>query len=87
MATWSRETFRSYSDRYWELYNEIRRDNEHVAPITFKLGLSLHSELMDSLTMQPLENILQLMRRIEEHKRLEDDRLQNKGKAPAAFQY
>jgi len=29
----------------------------------------------------------QLIRRIEEHKRLEDDRLQNKGKAPATFQY
>nr|XP_023918601.1 uncharacterized protein LOC112030147 [Quercus suber] len=29
----------------------------------------------------------QLMRRIEEHKRLEDDRLQDKGKAPAFSQY
>ena len=27
------------------------------------------------------------MRCIEEHKRLEDDRLQNKAKAPAVFQY
>lgn len=29
----------------------------------------------------------QLMRRIEEHKRLEDDRLQGKGKAPTSSQY
>jgi len=27
------------------------------------------------------------MRQIEEHKRLEDGRLQDKGKAPTAFQY
>ena len=36
---------------------------------------------MGSLTRRPLEDMKQLMRRIEEYKRLEDDRLQNKGKA------
>ena len=87
MATGSGETFQSYSDRYWELYNEIGGDNEHVAASTFKLRLPLHFELRDSLTMQPPENMHYLMRRIEEHKRLEDDKLQNKAKAPAVFQY
>ena len=47
----SRETLWSYSDRYWELNNEIRGDNEHVVASTFKQGLPLHSKLRDSLTM------------------------------------
>ena len=38
--------------------------------------------MQDSLTRRPLKDIRQLMRRIEEYKRLEDDRLQSKGKAP-----
>lgn len=58
-----------------------------MAASTFKLGLPYEFELRDSLTMKLPENIHQLMRLIEEHKRLEDDRLQSKGKAPAAFQY
>ena len=40
------------------------------------------SELRESLTKRPPENMRQLIRRIEEYKRLEDDRLQNRGKAP-----
>ena len=51
MAMGSGETLQSYLDRYWELYNEIRVDNEHTATSTFKLGLPLHSELRDSLTI------------------------------------
>ena len=52
---------------------------------TFKLGLPYDFELRESLTMQPSENMHQLMRRIEEHKRLEDERLQNRGKALTTF--
>ena len=37
--------------------------------------------------MKPSENMRQLMRWIEEYKRLEDNRLHSKGKAPTAFQY
>ena len=40
------------------------------------------SELRESLTRKPPEDMRQLMRHIEEYKRLEDDRLQSKGKAP-----
>ena len=46
------------------------------------MGLPEDSELWESLTKRPLEDMRQLMRRIEEYKRMEDDRLQNKGKAP-----
>ena len=77
----------SNSDMYWDLYNKIGGDNEHVAMSTFKMGLPFHSEQRDSLTMQPYENMYQLMKRIEEHEKLEDNRLQYKGKAPAMFQY
>ncbi|XP_030922922.1 uncharacterized protein LOC115949785 [Quercus lobata] len=45
------------------------------------MGLLEDSELQELLTKRPLEDMRQLMRRIEEYKRLEDDRLQNKGKA------
>jgi len=58
-----------------------------VAASTFRLGLLKDSELQDSLTMRPPENMRQLMRRIKEYKRLEDDRKQSKGKAPATPQY
>ena len=76
------ETLRSYASRYWELYNEIGRGNEKIAATTFWIGLLEDSELRDSLTRRPPEDIRQLMRHIEEYKWLEDDRLQSKGKAP-----
>lgn len=51
-----------------------------MAASTFRLALSQDSELRDLLTMKPFESMHQLMRRIEEYKRLEDDRQQSKGK-------
>ena len=45
------------------------------------MGLLEDSELWESLTRRPLEDMRQLIRRIEEYKHLEDDRLQSKGKA------
>ena len=75
------ETLRSYASRYWKLYNEIGEGNEKIAASTFKMGLSEDSELRESLTKRPPKDMRQLMRRIEEYKRLEDNQLQNKGKA------
>ena len=71
----SRETPRSYTNKYWELYNGIGGGNEQVTASTFRLGFPKDSELKDSLTMQPPKSMHQLMRRIEEYKRLLDDRL------------
>ncbi|XP_050254995.1 uncharacterized protein LOC126700859 [Quercus robur] len=76
------ETLRSYASRYWELYNEIGKGNEKIAESTFRMGLPEDSELRESLTKRPPEDMRQLIRRIEEYKRLKDDRLQNKGKVP-----
>lgn len=81
------DTLRSYANCYWELYNEISGGNKKVAASTFRLGLPQDSELRDSLTMRPPENMHQLMRRIEKYKSLEDDRQQSKGKALATSQF
>ncbi|XP_075665403.1 uncharacterized protein LOC142635074 [Castanea sativa] len=82
MKMGAKETLRNYASRYWELYNEIGKGNEKIAVSTFQLGFPEDSELLDSLTRRPLEDMRQLIRRIKEYKRLEDDRQQNKGKAP-----
>ena len=78
----ARETLHSYASRCWELYNAIGGDNERVAASTFSMGFPEDCGLQESLTKKPPEGIRQLMRRIEEYKQLEDDRLQSKGKAP-----
>ena len=70
------ETLCSYVNRYWELYNEIGGGNEKIAASTFRMGLPEDSELRESLMKRPPEDMRQLMRCIEEYKRLEDDRLQ-----------
>ena len=80
------ETLRSYANRYWELYNKIGGGNEKIEVSTFRMGLPENSKLQESLTKKPPEDMRQLMRRIEEYKRLEDDRLQSKGKAPLVNQ-
>ena len=74
------ETLRNYVSQYWELYNEIGGGNEKIAASTFRMGLPENSEFHESLTKRPPENMRQLMRRIEEYKRLKDDWLQSKGK-------
>ena len=67
------ETLRCYTSQYWELYNKIGRGNKKIAANTFQLGLPDDSKLRDLLTMRPPEDMRQLMRHIEEYKRLEDD--------------
>ena len=57
MRIGSGETLRSYTNRYWELYNEIGGGNEQVATSTFRIGLIKNFELRDSLTMRPFEGM------------------------------
>jgi len=47
------ETLKTYSDRYWEMFNEIDKDFEDAAIRTFKVGLSTKHDLRKSLTMKP----------------------------------
>ena len=74
------ETLKNYPDRYWKIYNEIDGDFEDVVVWTFKVGLPTHSDLYKSLIMKLSRNMHQLMDRIEEHKRVEDNQNSGKGK-------
>ena len=51
------ETLKTYSDRYWELYNEIDDDFEDVAISTFKVGLPTKHGLRKSLTDKPVTSV------------------------------
>lgn len=73
MKMGARETLWSCTNRYWELYSEIGEYNEKAATSTFRLGLLKDLELWEILTMRPPENMQQLMTRIKEYKKLEDD--------------
>ena len=69
------ETLKAYSNRYWELYNEIGGNNRGIVASIFKVGHLIDSDLRASLTLKPVTNMNKLMERVEEYKRLEDDQL------------
>ncbi|XP_050249093.1 uncharacterized protein LOC126696383 [Quercus robur] len=74
-----RETLKAYSDRYWEMYNEMDGNYDNVAISTFKSGLPTEHCLRKSLTGKPITSVHQLMDRIDKYKRVEEDQLQGKG--------
>ena len=74
------ETLKAYSDRYWEMFNEIDGDYDDVAISTFKAGLSAEHDLRKSLTGKPVTSVRLLMDRIDKYRRIEEDQLQGKGK-------
>ena len=74
------ETLKTYSDRYWEMFNEIEGDFEDMAISNFKLGLPVEHGLRKSLTGKPVTSIRQLMDKIDKYKKVEEDQLQDKGK-------
>ena len=47
---------------------------------TFKVGLPTEHELRKSLTMKPSRSMRQLMDYIDEHKQVEEDQTQRKGR-------
>ena len=51
------ETLKTYSNRYWEMYNKINGDFEDVAISTFKIGLPAEHGLRKSLTSKPVTNV------------------------------
>ena len=64
---------KAYSDRYWEMFNEINGDFEDVAISTFKVGLPAEHGLKKSLTGKPVTSVRQLMDRIDKYKGVEED--------------
>ena len=67
------ETLKTYTDRYWEMFNVIDGDFDDVAINTFKLSLPTEHGLRKSLTEKPVISIRQLMDRIDKYKRVEED--------------
>ena len=64
---------KTYSDKYWEMYNEINCNFEDMAISTFKISLPTEHGLRKSLTGKPITNVHQLMDRIDKYKRVEED--------------
>ena len=78
-----RETLKTYSNRYWEMFNKIDGDFDDVAIRTFKVSLPAEHGLRKSLTGKPATSVCQLMDRIDKDKRVEEDQHQGKGKGKA----
>ena len=72
---------KAYSDRYWEMFNEIDGNYNDVAINTFKVRLPPDHDLRKSLTGKPVISVRLLMDRIDKYRRIEEDQLQGKGKA------
>ena len=72
---------KAYSDRYWEMFNEIDGDYDDVAISTFKAGLPAEHDLRKSLTSKPITSVRLLMDKIDKYRKIEEDQLQEKGKA------
>ena len=67
------ETLKTYSNRYWEMFNKIDGDFNDMAIRTFKVGLPTKHDLRKSLTKKPMRSMSQLMDSIDEYKRVEED--------------
>ena len=58
------ETLKTYTDKYWEMFNEIDADFDDVAIRTFNVGLL---DLRKSLTKKLVRSVRRLMDRIEKY--------------------
>ena len=67
------ESAKTYSERYWEMFNEIDGDSDEVAIKTFKVGLPSEHGLRKSLIGKSITSLCQLMDRVDKYKRIEDD--------------
>ena len=74
------ETLKTYSNRYWEIFNEIDGDFDDMAIRTFKVGLPTEHDLRKSLTKKPIRSVHRLMDCIDEYKWVKEDQQQGQGK-------
>ena len=51
------ETLKPYSDKYWEMYNEMDGNFDDVTISTFKSSLPTEHGLRKSLTGKPITNV------------------------------
>ena len=66
-------TLKTYSDRYWEMFNEIDEDFDDMTIRTFKVSLPTEYDLRKSLTKKLVKSVHWLMDRIDEYKQVEED--------------
>ena len=69
------ETLKAYSDRYWEMFNEIDESYDDVTINTFKARLLVEHDLRKSFTGKPVTSVCSLMDRIDKYRRIEEDQL------------
>ncbi|CAL5435666.1 unnamed protein product [Camellia sinensis] len=67
------DTLKAYNSRYWETFNKILDRPVNLAITQYKRGLPVGYRLRDLLTMHQPTSMGQLMQRINEHIRVEDD--------------
>ena len=67
------ETLKAYSDRYWEMFNEIDESYDDVTINTFKARLLVEHDLRKSFTGKPVTSVCSLMDRIGKYRRIEED--------------
>ena len=70
------ETLKTYSNRYWEMFNKINGDFDNMAINTFKVGLPTEHDLRKSLTDKPFTSVRQFMDRTDQYKKVEEDQQQ-----------
>ena len=63
------ESIKAYSERYWEMFNEIDGNFDEVAIKTFKVDLPSEHGLRKSLTGKPATSLCQLIDRVDKYKR------------------
>ena len=67
------KTLKAYSDRYWEIFNEIDGSYDDVAISIFKTGLPAEHDLRKSLIGKPVVSVHHLMDMIDKYRRIEED--------------
>ena len=67
------KTLKAYSDRYWEIFNEIDGSYDDVAISIFKAGLPAEHDLRKSLIGKPVVHVHHLMDMIDKYRRIEED--------------
>ncbi|XP_065637639.1 uncharacterized protein LOC136070926 [Quercus suber] len=80
MSMREKEISKTYSNRYWEMFNKINGDFDDMAIRTFKVGLPTGHDLRKSLTKKPIRSVCRLMNRINEYKWVKEHQQQGKGK-------
>ena len=72
LSMYDGETLKAYSNRYWEMYNEMDGKFNDVAINTFKNSLPTEHGLRKSLTSKLATSVRQLMDQIDKYNRVEE---------------